>query len=164
MKLFAIVLAIPAILAAPAPEAQVAAKQVKACACANEAGVTRASGYCQYIAGSVVKIDGQDFVSIFPQTQLHLSSGYSQGSVRHSLLMQPYAVLPCRHMVGVHGHSLYSGLLPGLFPRLPQARVQDGHGLPYNWGLSGYLLNLLVWVGADTGLWSNDAGMHRPFD
>lgn len=68
---FAVLLALPAVMAAPAPasapDAAVAAagKQVTACACANAAGDTRVDGYCQYIAGGIVKLDGKDFVSIF---------------------------------------------------------------------------------------------------
>ncbi|SPJ72224.1 uncharacterized protein FTOL_01952 [Fusarium torulosum] len=64
---FAVILALPAVMAAPAPasapNAAVAAagKQVTACACANAAGDTRVNGYCQYIAGGIVKLDGKDF-------------------------------------------------------------------------------------------------------
>ncbi|KAH7240264.1 uncharacterized protein BKA55DRAFT_693795 [Fusarium redolens] len=58
---FTVLLAIPAIMAAPAPAPDQTAKQVVACACANDAGDTNVSGYCQYIAGSIVKLDGHDF-------------------------------------------------------------------------------------------------------
>ncbi|KAG8361563.1 hypothetical protein FVEN_g939 [Fusarium venenatum] len=60
-NLFTILLAIPAVLAAPAPEAKAAAKQVTACACANDAGQTKVEGYCQYIAGGIVILDGQNY-------------------------------------------------------------------------------------------------------
>lgn len=62
-NLFAIVLAIPAIMAAPTAEARVAGRQVQACACANAAGETKIDGYCPYIAGSNVNVDGQNYVS-----------------------------------------------------------------------------------------------------
>ncbi|KAF4945618.1 hypothetical protein FGADI_11799 [Fusarium gaditjirri] len=59
MKNFlAILLALPAVFAAPGARA---GKQVKACACANDAGQTQISGYCQYIAGSSVDVDGQQY-------------------------------------------------------------------------------------------------------
>ncbi|EKJ71013.1 hypothetical protein FPSE_08798 [Fusarium pseudograminearum CS3096] len=61
MNLFTLVLAIPAVLAAPATEAKAAAKQVVACACANDAGQTKLDGYCQYIAGGHVNLDGQSY-------------------------------------------------------------------------------------------------------
>jgi hypothetical protein len=64
MNLFAVLLAIPAVLAAPAAEAKAAGKQVLACACANEAGETKIDGYCPYIAGRNVDVDGQDYVSV----------------------------------------------------------------------------------------------------
>ncbi|OBS22762.1 hypothetical protein FPOA_09090 [Fusarium poae] len=61
-NLLTILLAIPAVLAAPATEAKAAAKQVKACACVNAAGQTGAvDGYCQYIAGGIVNLDGQKY-------------------------------------------------------------------------------------------------------
>jgi hypothetical protein len=64
-NLLTILLAIPAVLAAPATEAKAAAKQVKACACVNAAGQTGAvDGYCQYIAGGIVNLDGQKYVNI----------------------------------------------------------------------------------------------------
>lgn len=69
---FAVLLALPAVMAAPAPASApdgavaAAGKQVTACACANAAGDTRVNGYCQYIGGGIVKLDGQDFVSIYP--------------------------------------------------------------------------------------------------
>ncbi|KAF5543548.1 hexose transporter 2 [Fusarium phyllophilum] len=58
-----VLLALPAVFAAPAAEA---VGQVKACACANDAGETRIGGYCPYIAGSNVNVDGQDYC--FPAT------------------------------------------------------------------------------------------------
>lgn len=65
---FTVLLALPAVMAAPAPasDAAVAAagKQVTACACSNAAGNTQVYGYCQYIGGGIVKLDGQEFVSI----------------------------------------------------------------------------------------------------
>ncbi|QPC80241.1 hypothetical protein HYE68_010993 [Fusarium pseudograminearum] len=61
MNLFTFVLAIPAVLAAPATEAKAAGKQVVACACANAAGQTKLDGYCQYIAGGHVNLDGQSY-------------------------------------------------------------------------------------------------------
>lgn len=57
---FTILLALPAAFAAPAYKA---GRQVKACACANAAGQTKIDGYCPYIAGSNVNVDGQDYVS-----------------------------------------------------------------------------------------------------
>ncbi|TVY67589.1 hypothetical protein Focb16_v002240 [Fusarium oxysporum f. sp. cubense] len=53
-----ILLALPAVFAAPAAKA---GRQVKACACANDAGETQIGGYCPYIAGSNVNVDGQDY-------------------------------------------------------------------------------------------------------
>jgi hypothetical protein len=73
---FAVILALPAVMAAPAPASApdvaiaAAGKQVTACACSNTAGDTRVSGYCQYIAGGIVKLDGKDFVNIFHLIQL----------------------------------------------------------------------------------------------
>ncbi|RGP62608.1 hypothetical protein FSPOR_9187 [Fusarium sporotrichioides] len=61
INLFTILLAIPAVLTAPAPDVKAARKEVLACACANDAGQTNVSGYCQYIAGGIVKLDGQDY-------------------------------------------------------------------------------------------------------
>ncbi|KAH6951987.1 hypothetical protein HG530_012499 [Fusarium avenaceum] len=62
---FANLLALTAVMAAPAPasDAAVAAagKQVTACACSNAAGDTQVYGYCQYIGGGIVKLDGQEF-------------------------------------------------------------------------------------------------------
>jgi hypothetical protein len=61
MKNFlAIILALPAVFAAPAAKA---GRHVKACACANDAGETQIGGYCPYIAGSNINVDGQDYVS-----------------------------------------------------------------------------------------------------
>ena len=62
---FAIILAVPTIMAAPTAEAKVAGREVLACACANAAGETKIDGYCPYIAGSNVEVDGQDYVSYF---------------------------------------------------------------------------------------------------
>lgn len=62
-SLFTIILAAPAIMAAPTAEAKVAGREVLACACANAAGETKIDGYCPYIAGSNVEVDGQDYVS-----------------------------------------------------------------------------------------------------
>ncbi|CAG1980323.1 unnamed protein product [Fusarium graminearum] len=72
MKLFALVLAIPAVLAAPATETRAAGKQVLACACANAAGQTKLDGYCQYIAGGHVNLDGQSYVSIHHPSPLQI--------------------------------------------------------------------------------------------
>ncbi|KAJ4012580.1 hypothetical protein NW752_008285 [Fusarium irregulare] len=60
-SLFTIILAAPAIMAAPTAEAKVAGREVLACACANAAGETKIDGYCPYIAGSNVEVDGQDY-------------------------------------------------------------------------------------------------------
>ncbi|CAG7557452.1 unnamed protein product [Fusarium equiseti] len=60
-NLFAIILAIPAIMAAPTAEAKVAGRQVQACGCANAAGETIIDGYCAYIAGGNVDVDGQKY-------------------------------------------------------------------------------------------------------
>ncbi|KAF5664675.1 hypothetical protein FHETE_6946 [Fusarium heterosporum] len=59
-NLFSVMLALPVVLAAPTT-AEKAGKQVQACACVNDAGEHRISGYCQYIAGSNVKVDGKDY-------------------------------------------------------------------------------------------------------
>lgn len=70
MKTFlTILLALPTAFAAPAAKA---GRQVKACACANAAGQTKIDGYCPYIAGSNVNVDGQDYVSYLHPSPLRL--------------------------------------------------------------------------------------------
>ncbi|KAF5970425.1 hypothetical protein FCOIX_10409 [Fusarium coicis] len=57
--LLTLALAIPAIMATPAPAPdKTASTQVQACACVNGEGKTTVSGYCQYIRGRAERVDG----------------------------------------------------------------------------------------------------------
>ncbi|KAF5650848.1 hypothetical protein F25303_4225 [Fusarium sp. NRRL 25303] len=57
--LLTLALAIPAILATPAPVPDAtASREVQACACINAKGKTTVNGYCGYIRGRGERVDG----------------------------------------------------------------------------------------------------------
>ncbi|KAG5746123.1 hypothetical protein H9Q70_011191 [Fusarium xylarioides] len=57
--LLTLALAIPAIMATPAPVPdKIASTQVQACACVNAQGQTTVDGYCGYIRGRAERVDG----------------------------------------------------------------------------------------------------------
>ncbi|PNP74988.1 hypothetical protein FNYG_11635 [Fusarium nygamai] len=57
--LLTLALAIPAIMATPAPAAdKTASREVQACACINAEGKTTVNGYCGYIRGRAERVDG----------------------------------------------------------------------------------------------------------
>ncbi|KAG5758523.1 hypothetical protein H9Q72_013343 [Fusarium xylarioides] len=57
--LLTLALAIPAIMATPAPVPdKTASSQVQACSCVNAQGQTTVDGYCVYIRGRAERVDG----------------------------------------------------------------------------------------------------------
>ncbi|KAF9767006.1 hypothetical protein IL306_000482 [Fusarium sp. DS 682] len=61
--LLTIALAIPAIMATPAPAPDETAREVQACACINAEGKTTVNGYCGFIRGREERVDGGELVS-----------------------------------------------------------------------------------------------------
>lgn len=62
--LLTLALAIPAIMATPAPAAdKTASREVQACACINAEGKTTVNGYCAFIRGRAERVDGGELVS-----------------------------------------------------------------------------------------------------